>query len=118
MKHLLVIGGASYDILHLEDQTVQSIGGVGMYTAMAAQRCGVSASILSHPPDPCPDAFQPIINRLTDWLGPSVSPDQLPHFEISYRAGKTAYLDVSLRSEADLFPEMLPGNVPGAAQPA
>ena len=40
MKQLLIIGGASYDTLHLEDQTVQSIGGVGMYTAMAAQRCG------------------------------------------------------------------------------
>jgi sugar/nucleoside kinase (ribokinase family) len=111
MKQLLVIGGASNDILHLEDQTVQSIGGVGMYTAMAAQRCGVGASILSHPPDPCPEAFQPIIHRLTEWLGPSVSPDQLPHFEISYKGGVTKYLDVSLRSEADLFPAMLPTNL-------
>ena len=83
-KQLLVIGGASFDILHLEDQTVESIGGVGMYTAMAANRCGGAVSMLSPRPDPIPAPMQPVANQLVEWLGPPVFPDQLPGFEISY----------------------------------
>ncbi len=107
-KQLLVIGGASFDVLHLEDQTVDSIGGVGMYTAMAAHRCGANVSMLSHPPEPCPESLQPVANRLTEWLGSTVSPEQLARFEISYQGGVTEYLNVSVRSEGLLSPTMLP----------
>ena len=109
MKGLLVIGGASFDILHLEDQTVESIGGVGMYTSMSANRCGVDVSMLSPRPDPSPESLGPIADRLAAWLGPRVSPEQMLRFEISYRGGKTDYLDISLGAAATAYsPEILP----------
>ena len=52
MNHLLVIGGASFDVLHLQDQTVATAGGAGMYTAMAARRCGAPVSLFGPRPDP------------------------------------------------------------------
>jgi sugar/nucleoside kinase (ribokinase family) len=108
MKRLLVIGGASFDILHLEDRTISCAGGAGMYTAMAARRCGVRVSMFSPRPDPCPDTLQPVAEYLSEWLGPVVSPEQLPKFEISYRQGKTEYLDISLGAEAELSHVLLP----------
>jgi sugar/nucleoside kinase (ribokinase family) len=95
-KHLLIIGGASFDVLHLEDRTVDCVGGVGMYTAMAAKRSGVDVSMLSPRPDPLPESLQPVADRLNEWLGPVAHPEQLPHIEISYRGGVTEYLNVSL----------------------
>jgi hypothetical protein len=44
MNRLLVIGGASFDVLHLENGTVECLGGAGMYTAMAARRSGAEVS--------------------------------------------------------------------------
>jgi sugar/nucleoside kinase (ribokinase family) len=108
MKRLLVVGGASFDVLHLADRTVSSAGGAGMYTAMAARRCGVEVSMFGPRPDPCPDSLQPVAGYLSEWLGPVVPPEHLPQIEISYRGGKTEYLDISSRAEADLSPDMLP----------
>ena len=108
MNRLLVIGGASYDTLHLKDRTVKSAGGVGMYMAMAACRCGAQVSMLSPRPHPCPDIFLPVIRRLADWLGPVISPELLPRFEISYRQGKTEYLDMYFGAATMYSPEMLP----------
>ena len=108
MNRLLVIGGASSDILHLREKTVPSAGGAGMYTAMAAQRCGVHVSLFAPHPNPIPEILQPVADRLTEWLGPIVAPDQLPHFEISYRSGKTEYIKALFGAESILTPEMLP----------
>jgi hypothetical protein len=38
MNQLLLVGGASFDVLHLADRTVECAGGAGLYTAMAASR--------------------------------------------------------------------------------
>ena len=108
MNQLLVIGGASFDILHLEDQIVSGAGGAGMYTAMGARRCGIKVSMFSPCPDPIPESLTAVAQNLTDWLGPKISPEQLPHFEISYRDGQTAYLTAFLGAESDLTPAMLP----------
>jgi len=108
MNRLLVVCGASSDVLHLEDRTVASAGGAGMYTAMAARRCGAQTSIFDLCPDPCPERLKPVAERLTEWLGPVVSPAQLPQIEISYRQGKTEYLKVSFGALATLSPAMLP----------
>ena len=108
MAHLLVIGGASSDILHFTGQTAASAGGAGMYTAMAAQRCGVQVSMFGPRPDPCPERLQPVAGHLTEWLGPAFSPEQLPQFEISYEQGKTEYLKKSLGAELLLSPTELP----------
>ena len=108
MKQLLVIGGASFDILHLEGQTVSGAGGAGMYTTMAAIRCGAKVSMFSPCPDPMPDILRPVAQNLTEWLGPTILPEQLPRFEIAYRGVKTEYLTAFLGAESDLSPELLP----------
>jgi sugar/nucleoside kinase (ribokinase family) len=111
MNRLLVIGGASIDRLHLQERTVESIGGAGMCTAMAARRCGARVAMFGLCPDPCPESLQPVAQRLTEWLGPAVPPAQLPRFEISYRQGKTEYLNVSRGAEPMLSPTMLPADL-------
>ena len=108
MTHLLVIGGASRDNLHLEGQEVASTGGAGMYTAMAAHRCGVQVSLFAPRPRPIPDALRPVANRLTKWHGPIVKPEELGHFEIDYQDGKTTYLKASVGAESSLTPDGLP----------
>ena len=111
-KRLLVIGGASFDILHLEDRTIESIGGVGMYTAMAANRCGIDVSMLSPRPDPCPEPLHHVAERLSAWLGPPVHPEQLPHFEISYQGAQTEYLNIALNAAANIYtPTILPADM-------
>jgi ribokinase len=111
MSQLLVIGGASSDILHLADQTVACAGGAGMYTAMAAHRCGVQVAMFAPRPDPCPEALLPVSRRLVGWLGPVVPPDQLPHLEIAYRGTDTEYLHMFFGAEAELSPAMLPADL-------
>ena len=51
MNRLLVIGGAALDRLHLPDRSVDSAGGAGMYTALAANRCGAQVSMSGLRPD-------------------------------------------------------------------
>ena len=110
-NRLLVIGGASFDVLHLEDRTVECAGGAGIYTAMAARRCGAQAALFGPRPDPPPEFLKPLVGRLTEWLGPVVPPAHLGQFEISYRGGKTEYLRASLDGEKMLSPTMLPDDL-------
>ncbi len=111
MNRLLVIGFASSDVLHLRDRAVNCAGGAGMYTAMAASRCGAQVTLFGGRPDPCPDNLRPVAQQLRDWTGPIIRPEQLPHFEISYRRGKTQYLKQLLGAEAMLSITMLPTNL-------
>jgi sugar/nucleoside kinase (ribokinase family) len=111
MNRLLVIGGASLDVLHLKDQTVRCPGGAGMYTAMAARRCGAQVTLFAPRPEPCPESLLPIARHLVDWLGPFVRPEELPHFEISYRGPETEYLRFSFGAETELSAAMLPADL-------
>lgn len=108
MAVILVIGGASSDILHIAGQTVASAGGAGMYTAMATHRSGVQASLFAPRPSPVPKTLQPVADRLSTWLGPLVTPGELPHFEIAHQGGETTYLKASFGAELDLTPASLP----------
>ena len=63
MNRLLVIGSASSEVLHLEDRTVASAGGAGMYTAMAAHRCGAQVAMFYLRPDPYPEPLKPVAAR-------------------------------------------------------
>ena len=111
MAHLLVIGGTSLDILHFKGQTSPSAGGAGMYTAMAAKRSGVDVSLFAPRPHPMPRELQPVADRLTTWLGPTVAPEELPHFEIAYENGKTEYIKAFFGSESVLTPDSLPDDL-------
>ena len=68
---LLVIGGASLDVLHLSNgQTVRSAGGAGLYTALAAHCAGASVGMFAPKPEPMPDELQLAARRIA-WIGPS-----------------------------------------------
>jgi len=111
MANLLIIGGASSDILHFAGQTIASAGGAGMYTAMAAKRSGVQVSMFGPRPEPNPEQLKPMARHLTEWLGPEISADDFPHFEISYEDGKTDYLEVKIEAESELNAELLPDDL-------
>ena len=113
MNRLLVIGGASSDILHLKDRTATSAGGAGMYTAMAACRSGAEVTLFGPRPEPCPEELLPVAGRLEAWLGPTIPPAEFLRFEISYRNGTTEYLMTSLESERMLSPASLPADLSG-----
>lgn len=111
MVEILVVGGASHDRLHLGSGPVETTGGAGLYTALAAHRCGANISLLAPRPEPCPSSLQPLANRLTSWRGPAVSPADLPRFEISYQNGRTEYYQSTFGAVPQLVPEMLPANL-------
>lgn len=90
--NLLIIGGASLDVLHLADgQSARSPGGAGLYTALAAAKTGARVSMYAPQPDPMPPELEAASRRIT-WLGPTVPPDQLPRFEIAHHGGGRATL--------------------------
>ena len=111
MAHLLVIGGASLDTLHLKDQTTNSAGGAGMYTTMAAVRSGVQASMFAPKPEPMPAELTQVAERLSGWLGPIIPASRLPHFEIQHIGDKANYLASIIGAEGELTPDQLPKNL-------
>ncbi len=111
MTDLLIIGGASLDVLHFAGQTVSAAGGAGLYTAAAAARLRAATAMCAPLPDILPDLLRPAAERF-HWFGPIVSLDALPRFEIAhYGGGKTAMLDAYLGAEAELAPENLPDDL-------
>jgi len=113
MPDLLVVGGASLDVLHFAGQTVDSAGGAGLYTAAAAARAGASTAMCAPRPDPVPEPLLPVIRRI-DWFGPAVPPEQLPHFEIAhYGGGKATLVNAFWGAEALFDPASLSDNLSG-----
>lgn len=105
---LLIIGGASLDVLHLQNETQKSSGGAGMYTALAAARAGAHVTMFAPRPNPMPPELAPLAKRV-HWLGPIVPPEQLPSFEIAhYGNGKAELVSARWGAEALLTPENLP----------
>ncbi|MEM7345638.1 MAG: hypothetical protein AAF485_15455, partial [Chloroflexota bacterium] len=104
---LTVIGTASLDILHFAGQTVQTIGGAGLYTALAAQRAGGIVTLFAPKPAPVPERLQPAVNQL-NWVGPQILPEALPRLEIEHHGDDQAtLLGASWGAEGDLTPNRL-----------
>lgn len=116
MLDVFVIGTASLDTLHLEEgQTVQAAGGAGLYTAVAVQQAGGRAGLFAPRPDPMPEPLQPIAARVT-WIGPTISPDELPRLEIAHHGGgKATLVRASWGAEGLLQPDSLPPEMGEAA---
>ncbi len=105
---LLVVGSPSIDLLHFGGRSERSAGGAGLYTALAAQRAGAHVTVIAPRPDPMPPELV-IAAASLDWVGPTVEPDRLPHFEIEYLpSGETVYHRAVQGSEGDVRFEHLP----------
>jgi sugar/nucleoside kinase (ribokinase family) len=115
IQHVFVIGTASLDILHLAGRSVHTIGGAGLYTALAASRAGAVVGLLAPRPEPMPALLQPVTECLC-WLGPPVAPAALPRLEIvQHGAGRATLLHASWGAEPHLTPALLPAEVHRAA---
>jgi ribokinase len=112
---VLVIGGASLDVLHLPGQTVASAGGAGLYTALAAHCAGAKVGMFAPRPAPMPAELEPAAERIV-WRGPIVPPEQLPHFEIAQHGGGRATLvNATWGAESRLTPDTLPSELRDSA---
>lgn len=112
MGVVLVVGCASFDTIHIEREgkreTVNIIGGAGLYTALAAARQGAEAILYGPRPEPMTESFQPVEEKIT-WLGPHVSPDQMPGLEIVHHGGgRATLLGAAWGAESLLEPDCLP----------
>jgi len=111
MNKILVIGTASLDTLHLPQGTISTAGGAGMYTALAAQRSGVDATLFAPYPDPMPERLRSVDGQI-NWIGPTVPDQKLPRLEIAHHGDGTATLvDASWGAEAALTPALLPADL-------
>lgn len=111
MTKILVIGGASQDILHINGKDIHTTGGAGLYTALGAHAAGGQVDMLAPLPSPMPLLMQPI-NELINWFGPTVSQDELPHFAIEYdSSGKATYTTVEPRSESLMTENDIPSDL-------
>ncbi|MBI4933042.1 MAG: carbohydrate kinase family protein [Actinobacteria bacterium] len=114
---LLVVGGASLDVIHVDGQRVSTPGGAGLYTALAAARAGADVTMLAPVPHPMPPELAPACERIR-WVGPAVPVDALPRFEIAYDAsGAVTLFHEYLGAEPDMAPALLDGigPLPGCA---
>ncbi|MCA9919195.1 MAG: carbohydrate kinase family protein, partial [Anaerolineales bacterium] len=104
-------GGPSLDRLHLASGSFETAGGAGLYTALAAHRCGADITLVAPKPEPIPAPLQPLADRLIAWHGPTVSPDNLPHFEIAYTEGRTDYRQSTFGAVPQITPDLLPADL-------
>jgi sugar/nucleoside kinase (ribokinase family) len=110
-----VIGTASLDVLHLGDNTVSTVGGAGLYTALAAARAGATVGFCAPRPAPMPAALQPVEARVS-WHGPVIAPELLPRLEIAHHGeGRATLLGASWGAESQLTPALLPEALQHAA---
>ncbi len=109
---ILIVGGASLDVLHVDGVPTESAGGAGLYTALAAARAGAGVTMLAPRPDPMPDLLAPAAQWI-NWIGPTVTPDRMPRFEISYGpGGGVTRFDEFMGAEPELTPHLLDGVAP------
>lgn len=112
-----MVGGASLDIIHVKGLPTHTPGGAGLYTALAAARAGADVTMLAPRPDPMPPELLPALDRI-HWVGPIVSLDGLPRFEIAYDdRGAVAFFHEYLGAEPDMTPTLLDtiDDLPGCA---
>lgn len=111
MGNILIVGCASVDTLHLESngrrKTFMTVGGAGLYTALAAAGAGANVTIFAPRPEPMQDRFL-ILEKATRWIGPVAKPAQMPELEIVHHGGgKATLLQAAWGAERLLHPKEL-----------
>lgn len=107
MANVFVVGCVSLDTLHFAGQTVSTMGGAGLYTALAAQYAGATVTLSAPRPQPLPEQFNAVAARLR-WVGPQITPGEMPRLEIIHHGGgRATLLDAAWGGEAALTPDCL-----------
>jgi sugar/nucleoside kinase (ribokinase family) len=112
MSRIIVIGCASLDTIHVEKNhvrtTYETVGGAGLYTALAARAGGASVTLFAPKPDPMPEQLA-FVENLIDWVGPGCHAKSLPRLEIVHHGGgKATLLNASWGAESLLRADQLP----------
>jgi sugar/nucleoside kinase (ribokinase family) len=112
MSRLTIVGCVSLDTIHVEKNgirtTYETLGGAGLYTALAGRVGGARVTLFAPKPSPMPRQLE-IIASVLDWYGPSCEPKALPQLEIAHHGGgKATLLNASWGAESLLLPEHLP----------
>ncbi len=112
MTHLLVIGLASLDQLHLSGrEPIAAAGGAGLYTGLAMAVSGARVTLLAPRPKSVPSVFVAAADRF-DWIGPVIDDDDLPRLEIAHHGGgRATLLHASWGGEHSLTPADLPADL-------
>ena len=88
----------------MSGNVIHTIGGAGLYTALAAHRAGVNTHLMAPRPEPMPRLFAPVIERV-HWTGPVIAPEVMPRLEIEHHGqGRATLRQASWRAEAELSP--------------
>jgi sugar/nucleoside kinase (ribokinase family) len=112
MSSILIIGCVSLDTIHLEQdnnrKTYNTIGGAGLFTALAAAHAGAEVTLYAPRPSPMPTALM-AVDKAVNWIGPQVSPDEMPTLEIVHHGhGRATLLGASWGPETLLAVQSLP----------
>lgn len=112
MAKLLVIGCASLDVLCLErdGKTAEhrTIGGAGLYTALAARYAGADVTLFAPKPEKLEgDLLR--VDEIIEWLGPIVPVEKIPRLEIVHHgSGRATLKYADWGGEQFLLEENLP----------
>ncbi len=108
---VLVVGVVSIDRLHIGDKSFRTVGGAGMYTAIAVQFVGVSVALFA----PRPGSMSSILKTIDGylhWFGPQILSHKLPQLEITHHGNDVATLNaIEWGGEIELVPEDLPSDL-------
>lgn len=108
MASILVVGSVSLDTLYIQEKKYSTIGGAGLYTALAARAAGASVTLFAPKPEPIPEILREVEAHV-QWIGPPCELDQLPRLEIAHHGdGKATLLNASWGAISSLTDVGLP----------
>lgn len=104
---LFIIGSPSLDKISIKDNTYNTPGGAGLYTALGAISANTDVTLFSPKPDNIPTSLS-IVEENMKWIGPHTPLEQLPQFHIRQSCSDTIYDKAFFGSESTLSPNDLP----------
>lgn len=110
---IAVIGTASLDTIHSEvdgeRNTFHTIGGSGLYTALAANASGARVTLMAPVPDIFSERFLRV-SQMINWKGPQVREADMPRLEIIHHGGgRATLLNAEWGAESALTPDEITG---------
>lgn len=110
---IAIIGTVSLDTIHSEVDgertTFHTIGGSGLYTALASNAGGGRVTLLAPMPDTMTERFSRVSQIIT-WKGPQCREADMPRLEIIHHGGgRATLLNADWGAESQLTPDKVEG---------